>query len=199
MLLTTSSSATKLLLVAWLMFSGITYGTQRQMASGAGRGPVSVTGVSHGLRITLTVDRHSYPRRVLISATVRVQNVSGHLITAKGTSCSQMNPSVVSMGAHGRILFPNGVKWLNLIPCSGPTTEDSYMGPGFETDGIRDGTWSPRARPYGHSWKSLGRHRRQCLRGYGYIFQPMPRRVSRSDRNRASQLGSHRDSRFTPS
>jgi len=105
---------------------------ERDSSTGAaGLGPVSVSGLSDGLRITLTIDRHSYPGRALINARVRIHNVSGRLITAPGTSCSEMNPWVESIGPHGEVVYPDGVKWLNLIPCNGSTTEDTYMGPGY--------------------------------------------------------------------
>lgn len=95
-------------------------------------GPITARRVSHGLRLTLMLPKRSYPRNALIGATVKVQNVSHHMISAPGTSCTQTEPFVEDIGPHGRILYPDGVSWLNLIPPCGAATEDTFMGPGFK-------------------------------------------------------------------
>jgi hypothetical protein len=59
-----------------------------------------------------------------------VKNVSRHMISAPGTSCTQTEPWVEDTGWHGRDLYPAGVKWLNLIPPCGATTEDTFLAPG---------------------------------------------------------------------
>lgn len=119
-------------LLGYYLIAAALAGCGSSHSSGAAIGPRSVSGISHGIRLTLTVAHSAYPRNAIINASVRVQNQSSHLVTAAGTSCTQMNPLVEDLNVKGTVSFPNSVGWINLIPCVGPTTEDTFMGPRFD-------------------------------------------------------------------
>jgi len=93
-------------------------------------GPVSVSGVADGMRITLILPRTVYPADPLIRAEIKYHNVSRHLITAAGTSCTQNNPLVQDLSPSGTVLFPDGVRWIQFIPDCGATTEDLFLNSG---------------------------------------------------------------------
>ena len=71
--------------------------------------PIHISGISHGMRLSLSVPRSTYPKGALILATVRVTNVSQRLITSPGISCTQSNPEVEDLDRTGKILYPNGM------------------------------------------------------------------------------------------
>lgn len=80
------------------------------LAGGASPSRVSVSAISSGLRITLTVGQRSYPRDALIVARVEVQNVSGKAVVLEATCIKGGQPYapaiITVIGSNGSELFP---------------------------------------------------------------------------------------------
>lgn len=70
---------------------------------------VSASRTAHGIRLTLTLGRNVYPRAALVRATIRVENVSNHVVNLWGPSAGGNGvyyPEVDVLGRHGRTVFP---------------------------------------------------------------------------------------------
>jgi len=116
-----------LVVIAGLLVTGCGGQTAHQIPSG----PVSASGSSGGVRITLSLPRSRYPADALIRARLEIRNLTHRTITAPGTSCTQNNPYAEDVSLSGLVTYPNGVRWITLIPTCGATTEDLYLGPGI--------------------------------------------------------------------
>ena len=93
---------------------------------------VTASAVRYGVRLTMRMPNRPYPRNAVLNVPVRVRNMSNHLISAEGTSCTQTNPFVDSLGPHGTVLYPSSIRWFSLLPPCGATTEDTFMPPGYD-------------------------------------------------------------------
>jgi hypothetical protein len=73
------------------------------------RGPITVWATGGGMRLSLTVPRRSYPRNALAGVTIRVQNVSTHVVTylSPGDGLPGVSaPQVQALDRLGRVVFP---------------------------------------------------------------------------------------------
>jgi hypothetical protein len=70
----------------------------------AGKG-ISVSTIVDGVRLTLSLPKHVYPRNALVRATVRIENVGQHaILTRVGDSCTNTNPFIDVFDRQGRLL-----------------------------------------------------------------------------------------------
>jgi hypothetical protein len=66
---------------------------------------VSISSVSDGVRLTLTLPRRVYPRNALVRATLRIQNVGHHtILTRFGDGCAITNPFIEVFDGRGRLM-----------------------------------------------------------------------------------------------
>jgi hypothetical protein len=84
---------------------------------------VAVSTISHGIRLTLVVPRHTYPRNALVQFSVIVQNVSHYtVLTSFGPFCGlTTNPSIEVSNGKGQ-LTPQLPSVTYGHPCSGVPT-----------------------------------------------------------------------------
>jgi hypothetical protein len=89
---------------------------------------IDTTVVSHGLRVSLLMDRAVYPWHALVRATIRVENLSGYrAIVSTGPSCPYVMPTVSVWNRQNREVALGGV--VSVIPCL-PVTGGTGLGVG---------------------------------------------------------------------
>jgi hypothetical protein len=72
-------------------------------------GPITMWATGGGMRLSLTVPRRIYPRNALARVTIRVQNVSTHVVTylSPGDGLPGVSaPQVQALDRLGRVVFP---------------------------------------------------------------------------------------------
>jgi hypothetical protein len=71
---------------------------------------VSVSTVSHGVRLTLTMHRRAYPWQAIALVTVRIENLArGMLVLDSGAQCVGQNPRVVVWTRANQVVFPPAI------------------------------------------------------------------------------------------
>jgi hypothetical protein len=78
----------------------------------------------HGVVLSVSLARRTYPQDALVRVTVRLVNVSQRVVQIGGTEaavCDQQGPGVRVTDSTGRKLYPPAVTWL-LASCGPPIT-----------------------------------------------------------------------------
>jgi hypothetical protein len=71
---------------------------------------VNVSTVSHGVRLTLTMNRRAYPWQAIALVTVRVENLArGMLVLDSRAQCVGQNPRVVVWTRANHVVFPPAI------------------------------------------------------------------------------------------
>jgi len=72
---------------------------------------LTVSTVSHGVKLTLTVPRRNYPRNALIRVSVRLENVSQHwkTISGGGPMCGSNHPGAAVTTDAGLAVYPPAI------------------------------------------------------------------------------------------
>jgi hypothetical protein len=66
---------------------------------------ITVSTVSHGVRLTIAIPRTAYPRRALVRVDLRVENVSNRRVFLT-ERCPVTNPDVEVLNALGLVVYP---------------------------------------------------------------------------------------------
>jgi hypothetical protein len=106
---------------------------------------VRVSTVSHGVRLTLTMNRRAYPWQAIALVTVRVENLaSGVLVLDSGAQCVGQNPRVVVWTRANHVVFPPAIWPLTAPqPCLVHSTDNGGTPPPSLT-GVRLATGAHR-------------------------------------------------------
>ncbi len=94
--------------------------------------PFEVAGISHGVRISLTLARHSYPRDALITATVTLHNVSRddrYLPDWPPNWGGPHSPHIRMRTTGGRLIYQEQLSAF-LTPTPGSTSDTYILRPG---------------------------------------------------------------------
>jgi len=96
------------------------------------RKPFEVAGIAHGVRISLTLARHSYPRDALITATITLRNVSRddrYLPDWPPNWGGPHSPHIRMRTTAGRLIYQEQLSDF-LTPTPGSTADTSILRPG---------------------------------------------------------------------
>jgi hypothetical protein len=77
---------------------------------------------AHGLVLSVSLERRTYPRDALVRVMVRLVNVSRLAVLigrTQGSVCPQSGPGLRVTGSSGRMLYPPAITWL-LASCGPP-------------------------------------------------------------------------------
>lgn len=89
--------------------------------------PARVVSISHGVRLTLVVPRHTYPRNSLAWVTVRVQNISPHPVSLL-KPCDENLVGAEVINAAGQAVYPPALR--TSLPLSCPPAVPRSLMPG---------------------------------------------------------------------
>jgi hypothetical protein len=95
------------------------------------RGPITVAATAGGLRLSLVVPRRTYPRNALTMVTVRLRNVSHHVVMYDTTGVALPGvsaPQVEVLNRSGRALFPPALPDMPVL--NGPPAVAEPLRPG---------------------------------------------------------------------
>jgi hypothetical protein len=108
----------------WLLTLIATPGSTCAASTARSSGPFTSTATAHGLVMTLTVPRTSYPRGALVRVKIVLHNVSTHDVGVLSPNAHQ----VEVLNRSGRTVFPPAMPYAPPLP--GPRPAVRPLGPG---------------------------------------------------------------------
>jgi hypothetical protein len=86
---------------------------------------------AHGMRLTLSLRRGTYPRTALVRVRLTLMNISHHAIAVGSTAapeCAWFGPGVQVLDSAGQVLYPPATEWI-MASC-GPRIMPKPLAPG---------------------------------------------------------------------
>jgi hypothetical protein len=84
--------------------------------------PITSAITAHGVRLSLSLPRSTYPHNALVRVRLTLTNLSRHTIYVGSTAapaCAWYGPGVQVLGSSGQVLYPPATEWL-LASCGPP-------------------------------------------------------------------------------